>query len=93
LIHKPRSGLTVTGSGLVEGVMAARLSDFLVFEQRATGAQGEGADRLVAGNIENILLVMDFGAGNDLWTWEIVTSIVELQVEKIKSGISDRQST
>jgi hypothetical protein len=84
IVRKPFSKLEVTAQGIVEGEGIPNPSRLLLYEEKTIGPNGPGGSRIIAGTFGHIVFVITFSALGELWSWDAVTSIAGLQLEKIQ---------
>jgi hypothetical protein len=82
--------VTDTREGYVEGLRVPDLSNALCYEvQWLQGPDEVRVERIVAGVIENMLVMLRFESVGRSWTWQDVVAFSELQVAKIRQIRSD----
>lgn len=69
---------------MVEDQAVPGLPAALIYEEQVIGPRGPGGSRIVAGSIENIVFLLHFSSVGELWPWDDVTSISQIQADKIR---------
>lgn len=70
--------------GYVDGHEVRGLPSALFYEVQYQGSKGARRERIVAGVIENMLVMVNFESTGELWSWQEVVALTELQVAKIR---------
>jgi hypothetical protein len=87
LLHRPFSSVTFTDQHVVDRTLGV-LPDAVVYEESFIGPKGPGGNRIVAGTVDHIVLLVSFSALGEQWAWDEVMSISTAPVGKIREQLS-----
>jgi hypothetical protein len=84
------SQVKVVGERSVEGMEVPNLTNVWAFEQSTYGKMGESKTRYLAGNVDQVLILVSCSGYSDGWPWDEVrtlTSNVGLKIREATSGL------
>ena len=89
MASRPFSPRTVSNSQMVEDKVITGLPKVLVLEEQFVDPEGPGQSWMIAGYVSEYVIILEFESLGEKWEWNEVTSIVELQAQKILRHRSD----
>ena len=81
--------LTMTGGWqAVPGLEVPGMATVLAWEARYRGPSGQGTDRIVAGNVGHIRIVLDFAGYGLPQPWSDIVALASKQANKVQEAQS-----
>jgi hypothetical protein len=90
--RNPKSEVTTIEIKVIDDLEVPGVRNTFVQEASTTGEIGNGAERSIAGSVDNIAFIVScYYPGNE-WPWGEVNSLATLQAEKIRTKIRSESS-
>jgi len=84
ITFQPRRGIVMGEEVLLEGFTFPDLPISWAFEQNSMEPDTSAAAKVLAGVVDNVLLLLAFTGETDSWTWPEIADIAEIQAKKIR---------
>jgi hypothetical protein len=87
LMVRPSGDGSVSEETEVEDVRIPHLPNAILTERAANGPDGATMMRMVRGNVDRVVFVLGCGALGDVWPWDELFIVLNLQVAKIQRAL------
>lgn len=89
MLRKPFSKVRVTQDDFVDLHELSESADVMAYELQYVGPNGMGGERIIVRAIGKLVLIMNFVAAGELWSWDEVLSIASFQSQKVQTALSN----